>query len=230
MVMDTIGKQILSFSFIFFTHLFYSQSIIKDLDTFDTIKVFDKIQLVLVSSSEDKIEISGSKQNDVVVVQNGLLLKVRMSIENMLDAGDTRVIVYYTGIKKIDANEGARVEVEGVLRENQLDIRAQEGARVIATIESEDLIGKAVTGGRLELDGSVNKQSIRINSGGHFYGKNLNSALCNISISAGGYADVKAKQYIKANTNAGGTIKIYGKPREIDSQKLLGGKIIEVNN
>ena len=79
------------------------------------------------------------------------------------------------------------------------------------------------------LQGDAREQEIIINSGGQFFGKNLESKNAQVKISAGGIAEINVKDYLKANTNAGGVVKIYGNPKEIDSQKVLGGKIIEVN-
>ncbi|WP_062055104.1 head GIN domain-containing protein [Aquimarina longa] len=204
-------------------------TITRDIGDFTELKVFDKIRVTLIKGDDNRVEITGIKRRDVDIIQKNNLLKIRMSIGNLWDNNNTEVIVYYTDIHKIDVNEGARVEVTSTIDSKNLDLRAQEGASMIATIETEFLYTKAVTGGEIILKGNAKEQDISITSGGQYHAKNLKSKKTMVKVSAGGTAEVYAKNYIKANTNAGGTIKIYGNPREIDSQKLLGGKIIEVN-
>ncbi len=205
------------------------KEITRNLGDFNELKVFDKIQVTLVKSEENRIEITGIKRRDVNVVQNGNLLKIRMSLNNLWDGNNTKVTLFYKELKKLDVNEGARIASDDVITSRKLDIRAQEGGKIDAKIETDFLYAKSVTGGVLELEGDAKEQEVVINSGGQFYGRNLETVETQVRVSAGGIAEVNANIYLKANTNAGGTIRVFGNPKELDTQKLLGGKIIEVN-
>lgn len=203
--------------------------LIKNVSDFNELKVFDKIKVILIQSEENKVEISGIKKEKVSIVSKDQVLKIKMSINNTWDENNTQVTLFYKKLSKIDVNEGANVTVNGILKNYSLDLRAQEGAEIKATIEGGKLIARAVTGGQLILNGKVKEQEIIVNAGGQFMSKDLKTETTQVKISAGGKANINASKYVKANTNAGGTIKIYGNPKEIDSQKLFGGKIIEVN-
>ncbi|GAA4273263.1 head GIN domain-containing protein [Aquimarina gracilis] len=203
--------------------------ITKNVRDFNELKVFDKIQVTLIKGNENRVEVTGIKRREVDVVQNGSLLKIRMSLDNIWDNNNTKVTVYYTQINKIDVNEGARVKAKGVISAENLDLRAQEGASIRAEVEAGFIFAKAITGGEIEIKGEAKEQEVTITSGGQYYASNLRTKDTQVKVSAGGTAEVNAQNYMKANTNAGGTIRIYGNPREMDTQKLLGGKIIEVN-
>ncbi|WP_109302055.1 head GIN domain-containing protein [Aquimarina sp. AU474] len=204
-------------------------AITKNIGDFNELKVFDKIRVTLIESTENKVEVMGIKRREVDVVQKGNLLKIRMFLDNLWDNNNTEVIVYYKEINKIDVNEGANVEAKNIISSKSLDLRAQEGGRIKAEIEAGYVFGKAITGGEIELDGNAKEQEVIINSGGQYYAQNLQTNETQVKVSAGGTAEVNAKNYLKANTNAGGTIRIFGNPKQMDTQKLLGGKIIEVN-
>ncbi len=204
-------------------------SVIKDVDDFSELKVFDKIQVTLVPSKESKVEIFGIKRREVKVVQDGALLKIRMSLNNLWDESNTEVVVYYKELQKIDVNEGARVVCNDVLRHQNLDIRAQEGGSILTTVEGEFMNVKAITGGKIELRGTVEHQQVNVNAGGQYYARNVKTKETQVTIRAGGTAEIHAVTYVKANTNAGGIIRVFGRPKEMDTQKFLGGKIIEVN-
>ncbi len=212
------------------TTFIQSQDVVtKTVGDFNELKIFNKIQVSLVESDENKVEISGIKRRNINIIQKNQLLKISMSLDNIWDNNNTKVTVYYKELSKIDVNEGSRVVSDDVIRSNRLDLRAQEGASIKIPVEVSFIYAKAITGGEIELRGEAEEQEVIINSGGQYYAKELVTQNTQVKVSAGGTAEVQAKNYMKANTNAGGTIKVFGNPRELDTQKLLGGKIIEVN-
>ncbi len=210
--------------------LVQSQDIItKKVGDFSELKVFDKIEVKLFKGTENKVEISGVNKQEVDVVIKDNILKIKMSLDNLWDNNNTKVIVYYTTISKLDVNEGAKISVKETIESSTLDIRAQEGGEVFAKLDTDQLIARAVTGGELHLEGKAKDQEVTVKAGGQYIGEDLRTENTKVKISAGGRASVNASTYVKANTAAGGTIRIYGKPKEIDSKKVFGGKIIEVN-
>ncbi len=222
-------KAVIFLVFLLATMVQGQDAITKNIGDFNELKVFDKIRVTLIESTENKVEITGIKRREVDVVQKGNLLKIRMFLDNIWDNNNTEVVIYYKEINKIDVNEGASVEAKDIISAKSLDIRAQEGGKIRAQIDTEYIFSKAITGGEIELDGNAKEQEVVINSGGQYYAQNLETKETQVKISAGGTAEVNAINYLKANTNAGGTIRIFGNPKEMDTQKLLGGKIIEVN-
>ncbi|GAA4109478.1 hypothetical protein GCM10022393_06090 [Aquimarina addita] len=224
-----MGKRILVF-LIFFTVVMQAQDVIKKtVGDFNEVKVFDKIEVILRKSSENKVEISGMSRDEVDIVNNDNVLKVKMSLDNLWDDDNTVVTVYYTDISKIDVNEGAKIIAKDVVTSDKLDLRAQEGGDIIAKIETTKLAAKAVTGGKLTLDGKAIEQEVTVTAGGQYLAEDLKTKSTMVKITAGGRANISASEYVKANATAGGTIKIYGHPKEIDTKKVFGGKIIEVN-
>ena len=57
--------------------------------------------------------------------------------------------------------------------------------------------------------------------------KTKTSVQTDVSIKAGGEADVRASELVKADVKAGGIITIYGKPSQINQKTTLGGTITE---
>ncbi len=203
--------------------------ITKNIGNFTELKVFDKIELDLLKGSENKVEISGISREKIDVVLDNDILKIKMSLSNLWDNDNTKVTVYYTNISKIDVNEGAKVKVKDIIKIDDLGLYAQEGGDISINIDTKKVIIRAVTGGAIDIKGTAKEQDVTIKAGGQYMAKDLKTENTKVKISAGGRASVFASKYVKANTNAGGTIKIYGKPKEIDSKKVFGGKIIEVN-
>ncbi len=74
---------------------------------FKEIKVYDRIEVELIKSNENKVVVSGKNTEDLVIVHKKDILKIRMTLEEAFDGDETTVKVYYTTLETIDANEGA---------------------------------------------------------------------------------------------------------------------------
>lgn len=220
-------KKLIILSGLLFSQFFFAQDVTKDLSPFTEVKIYDKISAELIKSDKDKIEIFGSKSSEVEVLQKNDELKVRMPLTKLLKGEEIKVKIYYKGtLEEIEAFEGSFITSTQTIKSRDLEITAKEGAEIKFEIDSEDLEVKAVTGANISLNGTVSgTMEAEIRTGGNLEAKNLKTKKTKVSISAGGNADVYATDYVKADTKAGGTINIYGKPTKIDQKTVAGGSI-----
>jgi len=93
----------------------------KNVGDFYDVKVFDRIEVNLVKSDEEKVVISGRDANDVEVINKNGKLKIRMQFEKIFDGANTFVEVHYKDIEIIDANEGA-VETSGTSKTQEVTL------------------------------------------------------------------------------------------------------------
>ncbi|MEN8886896.1 MAG: DUF2807 domain-containing protein, partial [Winogradskyella sp.] len=136
------------------------ETIEKAIGEFSTVKVYDLINLKMIKSTENKVLISGKNRSDVEVVNKNGKLKIRMNLEESYDGNDTVVILHYTTVDVIDANEGAKVTVQDIIEQYEIDLKTQEGAEISATIKSTYANFRAVTGGIINVTGSSKNQDI----------------------------------------------------------------------
>jgi hypothetical protein len=125
----------------------------------------------------------------------------------------------------IDANEGAMVEVKGVIDQFEIDLKTQEGAEITADLKTTYANIRAVTGGIINATGSSDNQDISIYTGGVFNGEDFITKQTEVSINAGGEAYIYATDYVDVRIKAGGDVFIYGKPKQVDESRVLGGRI-----
>ncbi|NNE32328.1 MAG: DUF2807 domain-containing protein [Winogradskyella sp.] len=192
---------------------------------FSTVKVYDLINLTMIKSNENKVSITGSNRNDVVITNKNGTLKIRMNLEESFDGNNTRVILYYTSVDVIDANEGANVIVNDSLDQYEIDLKVQEGAEITATIKSTYANFRAVTGGIINVNGNSKNQDIAIYTGGIFNGKTFVTERSEVSVNAAGEAHINATELVEASVKVGGNIYIYGNPNTINESRVLGGTI-----
>ncbi|MDG4715240.1 head GIN domain-containing protein [Winogradskyella marincola] len=197
----------------------------KTTSEFSTVKVYDLINLKMIKSDENKVIIAGDNKEDVQVINNNGKLKIRMKLEESYDGNDVVVKLYYTAVDVIDANEGANVVVNDALEQYEIDLKAQEGAEITATIKTTYANFRAVTGGIINVTGSSKNQDISIYTGGIFNGEEFTTQKTEVSVNAGGEAYVNASELADVRIKAGGNVYIYGKPKQINESKVLGGKV-----
>lgn len=205
------------------------QTIERTLGHFDEIKVYDLINVELVKGDENKAIISGDNINDVELINKNGSLKIRMRLGQNFDGNKTLVILYYKNIDLIDANEGSYVYSEDVFKQYTMELKVQEGSVIKVSLDVNDAMIKAVTGGEIEVVGKVVRQDISINTGGIFKGQNLESESTYIAIRAAGEAQINASKLADVKIRAGGDVYIYGNPERINENKFLGGRIQRID-
>jgi hypothetical protein len=199
----------------------------RDLGEFSAIKIYDRLTVSLILSSENKIIITGNREGEVEVVNNNGELKLRMPFPKLLSGEDIYVKLYFKNIESIAASEGSQVSSEAKFKQTIMDLNAREGAEIKIDLDVEKVNVKAVTGGIIELSGQASNQDVTLMTGGILKSKELETSQTTISVSAGGNAEVYATTLVDAKVRAGGSIYIYGSPKQINRETLFGGTITE---
>lgn len=197
----------------------------KSIGEFSTVKVYDLINLKMIKSDENKVIITGDNKEDVQVINNNGKLKIRMKLEESYDGNDIVVKLYYNSVDVIDANEGANVVVNEPIEQFEIDLKVQEGGEITAELKTTYANFRAVTGGIINVTGSSKNQDISIYTGGVFNGKEFTTEQTEVSVNAGGEAYVNASELADVRIKAGGNVYVYGKPKEINESKVLGGNV-----
>jgi len=194
---------------------------------FKEIKVYDRIEVELIKADENKVVVSGKNTEDLVIVHKKDVLKIRMTLEEAFDGDETTVKVYYTTVEIIDSNEGAVVKSNEDIEQFELEIKAQEGGKVDINVKALKFLAiKAISGGSIEVTGDSKNQTVDINTGGSYKGKDLITEKTTVTIKAAGVAHAHATNEVIAKVRAGGSVYIYGNPDKVDENTILGGKII----
>jgi hypothetical protein len=221
-------KKIMILAFIAMSQLLSAQEVTKNLGDFTELKVFDQIDVTLVKSNENKIVVKGSRAGDVEIVTKNNELKVRMKLTKLLQGEEVSATIYYKTINSIEASEGSYVGSSDTFKGGNFELNAKEGANIKVNLDVKTATTKAHSGGIVELTGSANNHDIIITSGGIVKARNFETSTTNVTVNAGGEAEVRATQLVDAKTRAGGNINIYGKPKQINEKTAIGGSIKQI--
>jgi len=221
-------KQFIFSIVVAFSLISFSQNVEKSLGEFSQLKTFDGLSVELVKAEENKVIISGVHREDVELVNKNGLLKIRFNMPKTSTVYETKVVLFYKELNLIDANEGSFIFSDEVMKEIDLEVKAQEGAIIRLEVDAKRVNSRVVSGSIITLSGKAKNQDVIVNSGGVYKGQECITEQTKVSVSAGGSAEIYATEIAKAKVKAGGVIKIYGHPKLADTKTVLGGSITVV--
>tara|TARA_B110000483_G_scaffold173667_1_gene205532 strand:- start:772 stop:1446 length:675 start_codon:yes stop_codon:yes gene_type:complete len=212
---------------LFFNFLAFSQpTVSKTIGEFSKLKVYDLINVELIQSLENKIEISGENAKNVSIIQKNNTLKIRMEVSKYFKGEDTFVKLFYKKVNTIDVNQGAKVVSYMPIQQYEVELKAQEGGKITVPVNTKVLTIKSVTGGRIQVQGTTKTQNININTGGVYKGEKLQAQSSIIKINTGGSAEVRSSDLLDVKIFAGGYLTVFGKTTNTKQKNIFWGKII----
>ena len=221
-------KKLVIIAFVFLSQ-FTNAQVTRNLGDFDEVKVFDKINVKLIEASENKIVVTGARADEVETVNKNGELKIRMPFPQLLSGDDIIVKLYFKNLESIAVSEGSYVSSEKDFKQTSLDLNAKSGGEIKLEIDVDKVNVKANAGGIVTLSGKAKNQDVVITSGGILNAKDLETSQTSISVAAGGKSEIHASTLVDAKVRAGGSIFIYGKPKQINKEVFIGGTILEKN-
>ena len=177
--------------------------------------------------NENKIEITGSRSEDVELVNKNGTLKIRMAIRKLLDGENVSAKLYFKEIKEINASEGSYVISDAAMKLTAVKANAIEGSEIRLNLDVKKANLRAVTGGILKIKGKATNSDVSLGTGGVLQAMDLETVQTSVKITTGGEADVRASELVDAKVRAGGNITIFGSPKQINKSTTLGGTITE---
>lgn len=216
-------KNIFLLSFSLFFGLTFAQRSQNPGD-FNSIEVYDQLSAELIPSDKNYVEISGSNAQNVEIVNKNGKLKIRMKLDQFLQGDKTKVKIYYRSLNSVAAKEGAIITSKSKLETSGLSLNANKGATITLDISANSIDARLDSGGIIEISGNANSQSVVANSGGNYEGSKLKTKTTNVTVNAGGNAEVYATEYVNAKTRAGGNIDVFG-GAEVVQKTIAGGTV-----
>jgi hypothetical protein len=206
--------------------VFAQETISKNVGDFSTLKVFNGLTVEIQKSNKSKIEISGSQSDEVTVKNSNGILKIRLKFPESFTAEDVRIVLFYdSSIAVLDANEGAVIFSKKKIKQQHLEVKVQEGARINVAVGTKHLVVKAVSGGIIKLEGTTQNQNVDVNTGGIYEAYELESKQTIVTAATGGIVKVYATEVLDAKVRFGGTIYYKGSPEVLKTKKIIGGSI-----
>ena len=207
---------------------FSNAQVKKDVGEFSKVKTFDRITVELIPSDAERIEIVGTRSDEVEIINKNGELKIRMKTGKLLDGEEIDAKVYFRKLTSVDANEGSFIGCDKPFAQPLMYASAQEGAEVKIALDVDKFETKAATGGKIKVSGTAKSQEVALGAGGMLEAKGLKTQNTKVDVKAGGQAEIYASEVADARVTAGGKIVIHGNPKQVKRKTTLGGNIEEI--
>ena len=219
-----------SFFGLILTFNLFSQSIIeRNIGDFNRLKVYDLLNIELIKSSSNKIEISGEFPSYAVVKNKNGELKIRMGLEKRFRGSKTNVKLYYEKIDKINTHEGAIVFSKDTIKQEKIIIKADSGSIQDYILDVKEISTKINTGSIIYLTGRTDSHIGKTTTGGEINAETLQSEESKIYVNTGSIADVSATDILELNIRTGGIVNVYSETKRIKENIRTGGKVVYVD-
>lgn len=219
-------KKLLTLLLLISATSFAQETIERELGSFDEIKIFNGLNVTLKQDSNSSIEITGKKADEVVVKNVNGRLKLSMRFPETFNSDDAKVTIFYADeISVIDVNEGSYITSDETLKQQNVELKAQEGAIIDLDVNVKYLEVKSVTGASIVISGNTENQNIEVTTGGSYKAYDLKSNYTSVTSATGSLARVTVSELLDAKVRLGGTVYYKGNPKEVKTKKIIGGTI-----
>lgn len=200
------------------------------LGDFNSIKVYSGLKIKIIQSSEQKIEISGENQRNVIVNNKNGKLKIYIKLTESLRKYAFDIKLYTNrNIETIDVNEGASVFSDDTINQLKISLKAQEGAFIDMPLDVKYLSIKVVSGANIHTKGKAKSQDVTVGQGGVYDAYNLVTEQTKVVVATGGKAEINVTDILDGSVRLGGDVYYKGNPDVKKSSKFFGG-IIKFEN
>ena len=194
------------------------------------VKVYSGIHVKLIPSDTNKMVIFGDNIETVVFTLKKDVLKIRHSIDQLLNPSTTYVELHFTeDLDTLHTYQGSTLESTAEINTTSIILKAHEGSRQTLNITSEKIDSRVKSGGFLNISGKATSHRVSILGGGICEGEKLLTEQTTVKVTAGGVAYLHASELLEATVSVGGTVRIHGKPTKLIRKKVIGGTIVEMN-
>ena len=197
----------------------------RDLGEFSKVAVYDGINLELVKSEENKVEITGKNTSFVVVKNKNGDLKIRLNLERRFSGDRTKVTLYYKSLYNIISHEGSNVFSKDTINQADLNIKANTGSTQNMLINLNTFNTTAATGANINVSGTAEYHDSSVSTGAEINAEKLMTTETYASATTGGVLNVSAIKELEANSKLGGIINVHEKTDKIIESISVGGVV-----
>ncbi|WP_164879157.1 GIN domain-containing protein [Flavobacterium cerinum] len=190
-----------------------------ELKDFNSLSVGSDTKITMVKSSQNKLVINSSDDDDLSIVNEGGFLK--------LNGGeDLEITLYYKdGLESISADADAEVWGKDEIKAKELSITASADAKIELVLNVKKLNTTISSDAMVTLTGKAENHNAVVSSDADFKGEDLLTENTNILLSSDGTAAISVKGIVDANVSNDALLKVYGNPKKVNEITSTDGHI-----
>jgi hypothetical protein len=192
---------------------------------FQKLSVYDGINVELIKSDTNRVEINGKNTAYIVVKNKNGDLKIRLSVERRFSGNRTKVNVFYKNLYSVISHEGANVFSKDTINQADLNLKANSGSRQNMIVKLNTLQATATAGAKINIKGLAKYQELSATTGAEIMVSKVLNEEANVVSTTGALIDVSTTKDLKVNSKIGGIINVHTKTDKITEKISVGGAV-----
>ena len=192
---------------------------------FQKLSVYDGINVELIKSDTNRVEINGKNTAYIVVKNKNGDLKIRLSVERRFSGNRTKVSVFYKSLYSIISHEGANIFSKDTINQADLNLKANSGSRQNMIVKLNTLQATATAGAKINIKGLAKYQELSATTGAEIMVSKVENVEANVVSTTGALIDVSTTKDLKVNSKIGGIINVHTKTDKITEKISVGGAV-----
>ena len=192
---------------------------------FQKLSVYDGINVELIKSDTNRVEINGKNTAYIVVKNKNGDLKIRLSVEKRFSGNRTKVSVFYKSLYSIISHEGANIFSKDTINQADLNLKANSGSRQNMIVKLNTLQATATAGAKINIKGLAKYQELSATTGAEIMVSKVENVEANVVSTTGALIDVSTTKDLKVNSKIGGIINVHTKTDKITEKISVGGAV-----
>ena len=192
---------------------------------FQKLSVYDGINVELIKSDTNRVEINGKNTAYIVVKNKNGDLKIRLSVERRFSGNRTKVSVFYKNLYSVISHEGANVFSKDTINQADLNLKANSGSRQNMIVKLNTLQATATAGAKINIKGVAKYQELSATTGAEIMVSKVQNEEANVVSTTGALIDVSTIKDLKVNCKIGGIINVHTKTDKITEKISVGGAV-----
>lgn len=207
--------------------LWAQESETRNVNSFTGVKAAEGIDVYLLKGNKEsvRVEVTGTKLENVITEVSGSYLKVHMREGNYRGRVDAKVYVTYLKINKLSASSAGSIFSDGTLKTDALEITSSSAGTVEIAIDAGSVEVSASSAGEVELKGKTRSLDADASSAGEIDAYDLVAERVEVETSSAGSVKVTATAELDANASSGGSIRYRGNPNKAITNSSSGGSV-----
>jgi hypothetical protein len=199
----------------------------RNVGSFSGVKVAEGIDVYLRKGDKEavKVEVKGTKADNIITEVSGSYLKVHMASGNIRGSIQAKVYVTYVSLDKLAASSAGNIFSEDVIKAGDIEIQCSSAGTIEVSLDASDVDVSVSSAGQIELQGKSRSVSADASSAGQIDAYDLQADRVEAEASSGASIKISVQSTLDANASSGGSIRYRGNPAKSVTNSSSGGSV-----
>jgi hypothetical protein len=197
---------------------------------FEQLKVVGNIRLILVPSSEQRLEFEAGQDLEGLTMESkegALLLKTKSDLKK---EPPLKGKLFYRALTHIEVTKGAHVQSTDTLKTEILSLKAETGGKAELRLLTDSVSARINQGADVILYGKTRAQSVKAYTWGNYLSYDLDAVNTFVKAATGAQVKVNASGLLDSNATSKAMVGYWGEPEQKKVKTSMGGDVIQLSD